>query len=104
MDMKAVRNIAKRWSRSAAIVVALVAVLCIAATATACPNCRDALADNPRGQSLAKGFYFSILFMMSMPFLVLGTLGTVFYRSIQRAQVDPAPHVPGQPESPSVEA
>jgi hypothetical protein len=69
-----------------AVVAAVAALLCLAASASACPNCRDALADNPQGQALAKGFYYSILFMMSMPFLVLGTLGTVVYRSIHRAQ------------------
>lgn len=54
--------------------------------ASACPTCRDALADSPQGQSVATGFYYSILFMMSMPFVVLSALGMVAYRSVQSAK------------------
>jgi hypothetical protein len=72
--------------RAAAAVAAVAAVLCVATEASACPNCREALADSPQGRGLAAGFYYSILFMMSMPFLILGGLGTVFYRSVRRAQ------------------
>jgi hypothetical protein len=73
------------------IATAVVAVvLTIGAAASACPTCREGLADNPSGQSLARGFYYSILFMMSMPFLILGTLGTVAYRSVQKAKGDQA--------------
>lgn len=72
----------------AAAALALVLALALASDASACPNCREALGDDPSGQGLASGFYYSILFMMSMPFVILGTLGTVFYRSVRRASVD----------------
>ncbi|HMP05614.1 MAG TPA: hypothetical protein PJ982_04635 [Lacipirellulaceae bacterium] len=54
--------------------------------AMACPTCKEDLAGSPQSQGLATGFYYSILLMMSMPFLILGGLGTVFYRSMKRAQ------------------
>src|SRR5919201_774937 len=72
-----------RWI-VAAIVLAL--VLLIASVAAACPTCKEGLAQNdPHGQSLAAGYYYSILFMMSMPYVVLGTFVSVAYYSIRRA-------------------
>ena len=48
-------------------------VLLIASVAAACPTCKEGLAQNdPQGQSIAAGYYYSILFMMSMPYIVLG--------------------------------
>ena len=73
-----------RWI-VAAIVVAM--VLLIASVAAACPTCKEGLAQNdPQGQSLAAGYYYSIIFMMSMPYVVLGTFGSVAYYSIRRAR------------------
>jgi uncharacterized membrane protein len=72
-----------RW---ALIALAVVLVLMIASVAAACPTCKEGLAQNdPQGEAVAAGYYYSILFMMSMPFVILGTLGTVFYRSVRRA-------------------
>ena len=56
-------------------------------SAVACPTCKDGLAQNdPHGQAMAAGYYYSILFMMSMPFIILTTLGSFAYRSVKRAQ------------------
>jgi hypothetical protein len=69
-------------------------------SATACPNCKEGLAQNdPHGQSMAAGYYYSILFMMSMPFIILTTFGSFAYRSVKKAQAqrDAAAHLaPGQ--------
>jgi uncharacterized membrane protein len=73
-----------RW-----VVVALVfaLVLMLASVAAACPTCKDGLAQNdPHGQSIAAGYYYSIIFMMSMPYIVLCTFGSVAYLSIRRAR------------------
>ena len=68
-----------------AIVLAL--VLLIASVAGACPTCKEGLAQNdPHGQSIAAGYYYSILFMMAMPFAILGTFGSLAYLSIRRAR------------------
>jgi len=72
--------------RTLLIAVALVAVF--AAVASACPTCKEGVdANDPSHKSLAAGFYYSILFMMSMPYLLLGTLGFVAYHSIKKAKV-----------------
>jgi hypothetical protein len=88
-----------RWIVGA-IVVAL--VLLLASVAAACPTCKDGLAQNdPHGQSIAAGYAYSVLFMMSMPYLVLCTMGSMAYLTIRRAKnaasdvvIDPATDAP----------
>jgi len=73
-----------RWV-VAAIIVAL--VLLIASVAAACPTCKDGLAQNdPHGRAIAAGFGYSVMFMMAIPYAVLGTLGCMAYVSIRRAR------------------
>ena len=65
----------------------LLIVAVIAALAAACPTCKDGIAENdPAQQSMAAGYFYSILFMMSMPFVILGTFGSFAYFSIRQAQ------------------
>jgi uncharacterized paraquat-inducible protein A len=83
-----------RW---ALIALAVVLVLLIASVAAACPTCKEGLAQNdPQGEAVAAGYYYSILFMMSMPFAILGTFGSLAYLSIRRARAQQA----GQPPAP----
>jgi hypothetical protein len=63
------------------------------APAVACPTCKDAIAQNdPQHQAMVKGYFYSILFMMSMPFIVLGTFGGMAYYSVKRARRDSSGH------------
>jgi hypothetical protein len=62
-----------------------------ATVAEACPSCQQALA-NGQGD-LARGIYYSVLFMMAMPFAIVGSFGFMAYRAIkkeQRRQADEA--------------
>ena len=69
------------------LALAFALVLLIATVAGACPTCKDGLAQNdPHGQSIAAGYFYSILFMMAMPFAILGTFGSMAYLSIRRAR------------------
>ena len=69
------------------IALALALVCLIASVAAACPTCKEGLAQNdPQGEAIAAGYYYSILFMMAMPFAILGTFGSLAYLSIRRAQ------------------
>ena len=62
-------------------------IVLLAAVASACPTCTEGLAEaDPQHQSIAAGFYYSILFMMSMPYLILSSLGCLAYLSIRRAR------------------
>lgn len=72
-----------RWMM---IALAIALVCLIASVAAACPTCKEGLAQtDPHGQSVAAGYYYSILFMMAMPFAILGTFGSLAYLSIRRA-------------------
>jgi hypothetical protein len=71
--------------RILSFVIAAVACLGFASVAWACPSCRQALSDGSQGD-LARGIYYSILFMMSMPFAIVGTFGCMAYRAVKREQ------------------
>jgi hypothetical protein len=68
----------------AAAAIALVAML--AGPLLACPTCKDQLAHDPASANLARGFYYSILFMLSMPPLILGSLAAYFYWEVRKAR------------------
>jgi hypothetical protein len=72
-----------------ALVVVLAAVL-VPAFASACPLCKDAKADTDYAggtASLPHGFYYSILLMVSAPFLVVG--GLIFRIWLARRRLAP---------------
>jgi len=74
----------RRWMIS---LFAVACVLLTGAVAWACPGCKEALASNDGAQGdPATGYFWSILFMMSMPFAILGTFTGVVYRTVRRAQ------------------
>ena len=62
------------------------AVLCSPATAMACPTCKDNLAHDPASASLVRGYAYSIVFMLSMPPLILGGLTAYFYWEVRKAK------------------
>jgi hypothetical protein len=49
--------------------------------ALACPNCKDSL-----NAQYAAAYGASIIFMLSMPFLILGGLSAYFYWEVRRAR------------------
>ena len=77
----------RRWFKLAIALGIAVAVVGVCNLASACPTCKDSVAQNdPHYQSMAKGYYYSILFMMSTPYIVLATFGSCAYYSIRRAR------------------
>jgi hypothetical protein len=78
----------------------VVLALLLPAVAAACPLCKDAKAntDYPGGSaSLPKGFYYSILLMVSAPFLVMGGLVLKIHLARRRLRSLRAP-IPESPE------
>ena len=71
------------WSRLA-WPAALALVLSVPSTAAACPFCKEALGSS--GGDLVNGFFYSILFMLSMPFLIASTFGGCMYLAVRRAR------------------
>jgi hypothetical protein len=79
---------AQRFLRT---VLPLLSIAILCGVAAACPTCREGLAENdPQGQALAAGFFYSILLMMGMPFVIVGVFGGVAYLSIRRAKAKAA--------------
>ena len=75
--------------RLATILLAAALVFITVAVAEACPTCKDGIADaDPAAQRMAAGYFYSILFMMSAPFILLGTFGSFAYLSIRRARAE----------------
>lgn len=66
--------------------VCLTLVLGATSVATACPSCQSALGNDSSQGDLARGIYYSILFMMAMPFAIVGTFGGLAYRAVKREQ------------------
>ena len=64
----------------------LVVFLVCCGVADACPTCKDGLHNDPAQANLIRGYFWSILFMMSMPFVILSSLGSYFYLQICRAR------------------
>ena len=62
---------------------ALAMILC-AAPAWACPSCQAALEAD--GGRYVNALFWSILFMLSMPFLLLGSFGLYFYYLVRKAR------------------
>lgn len=52
----------------------------------ACPTCKQSLAEATNNPNLVRGYAWSIMFMMSAPFLILAGLGSYFYFEIRRAR------------------
>ena len=66
--------------------LAAVALLVCADVALGCPTCKDQLANDPEAQNIARGYFYSILFMLSMPALIFVGLSTYFYLLVRQAR------------------
>ena len=98
-------------SKSILRVLAAVLLVCaiVPAALAACPLCKDAKSDSDYAggtASLPSGFYYSIVFMVCAPFLVIGGLATRIVMARKRRlmaaaagsaeESSAAPHRPGK--------
>ncbi len=80
---------APRLRASAVRILAFVLLLSVTLTqpALACPNCKDSFAEQgANGKNVARGFYWSILFMMGTPFAILGGFSGYMYLEVRKAR------------------
>ena len=73
----------------------MLVLLCLAAfassTASACPTCKAALENDESEGDVMAGYFWSILFMMSMPFAMIGSFSGYMYVIVRKARAaDPA--------------
>ncbi len=68
------------------LVIFLTLAICLPSVVLACPTCKQSLAEASNNPNLVRGYGWSIMFMMSAPFLILAGLGSYFYYEIRRAR------------------
>ena len=70
------------------VLILVVTFTLLNSLAIACPFCKDSLS-----QAMAKGFYWSILWMLTVPAVVVGVIAGVLWRAAQKRRGAPAgPH------------
>lgn len=74
------------WRRILSLLVVLAVSFVSAAIAEACPTCKEALSGQAKYGNLPQAYMWSILFMMSMPFLLLGSFGAYLYVLVRNAR------------------
>ena len=85
--MKLLRVVRGHRFQFALLLIAMAAVLLAAGVASACPTCKDGVAANdPEHAHMVKGYFYSILFMMGMPYLLLTSFGLYMYREVRKAR------------------
>lgn len=82
--------------------LAAVAVMVLAvAPVQACPSCKAALASANDGGNLVQGMFWSIMFMLSMPFLIVSGFSLAAYRAVVCARRDAARGFPANSAPPA---
>jgi heme/copper-type cytochrome/quinol oxidase subunit 2 len=65
----------------------LALVLALASIASACPTCKDSLASSDPGrENIVRGYFYSILFMLAMPFTIFTAMSAYFYYEVRKAR------------------
>ena len=77
------RQLSRKLSTATAAL--LLVVLCCS-VAAACPNCSDGLANQTDGGNMVAGYFWSILFMMAMPFTIFTGIGGYMYLEVRKAR------------------
>ncbi|MBT4886064.1 MAG: hypothetical protein HON07_02490, partial [Planctomycetaceae bacterium] len=63
----------------------LIACLAISNDVLGCPTCKDGLAAaDSEGANIARGYFYSILLMIAMPFTLAGSFGLYVWRETRR--------------------
>jgi hypothetical protein len=71
-----------------ALVASLGLSLSLTPAATACPNCKEAVAAQPTEVAgMARGYNWSVLVMLAMPFTMLGTGAFFVARAVKRGSL-----------------
>lgn len=82
------RNVLATSLRAFALLVGAVAITALCGQAAqACPMCKEALSSNPNSGDVISGYFWSILFMMSMPFAIIGSFGLYAYLQVRKARL-----------------
>jgi len=76
-----------RFLRLACLGITLAALFAAPRQSVACPTCKDGMAANdPEHEHMVKGYFYSILFMMGMPYLLLSSFCLYMYLEVRKAR------------------
>lgn len=68
--------------------VPVLALIVCSSSAWACPNCKEAVAAQPSEmENMARGYNYSVLLMLGMPFTLLGTGAFAVARAVKRGTI-----------------
>ena len=68
-------------------ILAMLLLVLLAGEALGCPTCKDGVAESdPEGMNLARGYFYSILIMLAMPFTLAGSFGAYVWREMRRQE------------------
>lgn len=71
----------------ASMALALLLMVLLETAAQACPGCKNAIGNQDARQGdIVSGYFWSILFMMSMPFTLVGTFSGYLYLQVRKAR------------------
>jgi heme/copper-type cytochrome/quinol oxidase subunit 2 len=80
--------------RFAGVVIAMAALFSTVRVASACPTCAEAAAANdPEHEHMVKGYFYSILFMMGVPYVVFTGFAGYMYWEVKKARARKAAEV-----------
>jgi heme/copper-type cytochrome/quinol oxidase subunit 2 len=90
-----------RWyARAGMLLAALALVVALNTAAAACPNCKEALAaSDPHQENVVRGYFYSILLMMGMPFAMVAGFSLYMWREVRRARGQASQSVGAVPKS-----
>ncbi len=78
----------------AGVVIAAAALFSTVRVASACPTCAEAAAANdPEHEHMVKGYFYSILFMMGVPYVVFMGFAGYMYWEVKKARARKAAEV-----------
>ncbi|MCE9603981.1 MAG: hypothetical protein K8U03_03665 [Planctomycetia bacterium] len=89
-------------NRNRLLIVALVLVSTMAwyAAAEACPGCADGQAgQGPERGNIVRGYMLSIIFMLSMPFIIFGSFGGYVYLHVRRTRLAAEAEAAAKPQA-----
>jgi len=68
-------------------IAAVLLLVLVAGEAWGCPTCKDGVAESdPEGMNVARGYFYSILIMLAMPFTLAGSFGAYVWREMRRQE------------------
>lgn len=70
------------------VLLSLILMLGLGTAATACPNCKEAVSAQPsEAAGMARGYNWSVLVMLAVPFTLLGTGSMMVVRAARRGGI-----------------